>query len=131
MKHSQRSSATPLLPWIILEEKGEILAAHCTCMAWYMYCYYQGFILRGGGGGGGGGPGIFHIQKKSPPPADFFKVAVQCSGRHNSITHNVNLTVKKSIKQQVSALHAAWEGAHPPPHPPLHYGLSATWFPQQ
>ena len=33
VKHSQRMSATPLLPWIILEPNGEILASHCTCMA--------------------------------------------------------------------------------------------------
>ncbi|XP_072176345.1 uncharacterized protein [Diadema setosum] len=33
VKHSQRMSATPLLPWFVAEKCGEILAAHCTCMA--------------------------------------------------------------------------------------------------
>ena len=33
VKHSQRMSATPLLPWFIAEKCGEIIAAHCTCMA--------------------------------------------------------------------------------------------------
>ncbi|XP_065903361.1 uncharacterized protein [Dysidea avara] len=31
--HSQRTSGTPLIPWVVLEEDGEILAAHCNCMA--------------------------------------------------------------------------------------------------
>ena len=35
MKHSQRISATPLLPWVIVEKQGTIVAAHCTCMAGY------------------------------------------------------------------------------------------------
>ena len=35
VKHSQRMSTTPLLPWVVVEERGEILAAHCTCMAGY------------------------------------------------------------------------------------------------
>ena len=30
-------SAGFLLPWIILQQNGEILAAHCTCMAGYVY----------------------------------------------------------------------------------------------
>ena len=33
VKHSQRMSATPLLPWFVAENSGEIVAAHCTCMA--------------------------------------------------------------------------------------------------
>ena len=32
-KHSQRTSATPFLPWVVMEKKGEILCAHCNCMA--------------------------------------------------------------------------------------------------
>jgi hypothetical protein len=32
VKHSQRISATPLIPWAILENES-VLAAHCTCMA--------------------------------------------------------------------------------------------------
>ena len=31
--HSQRLNQTPLNPWIIAKENGEILSAHCTCMA--------------------------------------------------------------------------------------------------
>ena len=34
--HSQRTSGTPLIPWVVLEEDGEILAAHCNCMAGYV-----------------------------------------------------------------------------------------------
>ena len=43
----------------------------------------------------------FSLPRKSfPPPADFLKIKSSCpSGRHNSIPHNVNLAVKKSIKQ--------------------------------
>lgn len=33
VKHSQRLSSTPLLPWSIVMMDGDILAAHCTCMA--------------------------------------------------------------------------------------------------
>ena len=33
-------SAGFLLPWIILHQNGEILAAHCTCMAGYI-CLLQ------------------------------------------------------------------------------------------
>ena len=33
VKHSQRLSSTPLVPWSILMMDGDILAAHCTCMA--------------------------------------------------------------------------------------------------
>lgn len=33
VKHSQRMSATPLLPWFVAEKCGDILGAHCTCMA--------------------------------------------------------------------------------------------------
>ena len=33
VKHSQRVSATPLLPWVIVEKNGEVIGAHCTCMA--------------------------------------------------------------------------------------------------
>ena len=33
VKHSQQVSAAFLLPWIIVKKSGEVLAAHCTCMA--------------------------------------------------------------------------------------------------
>ena len=33
VKHSQRMTATPLLPWFVAEEGGDIVSAHCTCMA--------------------------------------------------------------------------------------------------
>ena len=33
VKHSQRMSATPLSPCFVAEKSGEILAAHCICMA--------------------------------------------------------------------------------------------------
>ena len=32
IKHSQCMAETPLLPWVILEQDGGILAAHCTCI---------------------------------------------------------------------------------------------------
>ena len=35
--NSQRTSATPLIPWVVTEEDGEVLAAHCNCMAGYVY----------------------------------------------------------------------------------------------
>ena len=36
VKHSQRLSQKCLMPWVIVEMKGTILAAHCTCMAGYV-----------------------------------------------------------------------------------------------
>ncbi len=32
VKHSQRTTATPLHPWIILAKSGVILCAHCNCI---------------------------------------------------------------------------------------------------
>ena len=33
VRHSQKMRETPLTPWIIVEQSGNILAAHCNCMA--------------------------------------------------------------------------------------------------
>ena len=33
MKHSQRLSEKPLIPWIIAETEGKILGGHCNCTA--------------------------------------------------------------------------------------------------
>lgn len=33
MRHSQRLSDTPLSCWMVIEESGEIVCAHCNCMA--------------------------------------------------------------------------------------------------
>ena len=33
VNHSQRLSEKPLTPWVVCEENGKILAAHCDCMA--------------------------------------------------------------------------------------------------
>ena len=33
VKHSQRMSASSLSPWVIIENSGVVVAAHCTCMA--------------------------------------------------------------------------------------------------
>ena len=44
VKHSQKMSATPLLPWVIVEKQGAVLAAHCTCMAGYSYIYLHVYI---------------------------------------------------------------------------------------
>ena len=33
MLHSQRLSATPLRPWVIVREDGSLLASYCDCMA--------------------------------------------------------------------------------------------------
>ena len=33
VKHSQQLSASPLKPWVAIKQTGEILCAHCTCMA--------------------------------------------------------------------------------------------------
>ena len=33
VNHSQRMTEKPLIPWIISEADGKILAAHCNCMA--------------------------------------------------------------------------------------------------
>ncbi|XP_035996599.1 uncharacterized protein LOC118564015 [Fundulus heteroclitus] len=35
VNHSQRSSKTPLKTWIIAKKDGEVIAAHCNCMAGY------------------------------------------------------------------------------------------------
>ncbi|CAI5669920.1 unnamed protein product [Oreochromis niloticus] len=33
VNHSQRSNETPLKTWVIAKEDGEVIAAHCNCMA--------------------------------------------------------------------------------------------------
>ena len=45
MKHSQRVSADFLLPWVVAKQDGEILAAHCTCMAGYVVTVNNFFII--------------------------------------------------------------------------------------
>lgn len=37
VKHSQKMTATPLLPWVVCRDNGEILTAHCTCVAGYIF----------------------------------------------------------------------------------------------
>jgi hypothetical protein len=36
VNHSQRSSETPLKTWAVIKEDGEIVTAHCNCMAGYV-----------------------------------------------------------------------------------------------
>ena len=39
-------SETPLYPWIIVEKSGNILCAHCSCMAGLgEYCLHVGTVL--------------------------------------------------------------------------------------
>ncbi|XP_059426209.1 uncharacterized protein LOC132160583 [Carassius carassius] len=46
VNHSQRSSETPLKTWIIAKEAGEIIAAHCNCMAGLSEsCSHVGAVL--------------------------------------------------------------------------------------
>ena len=45
VKHSQSTSATPLLPWIIAEQDGTVQAAHCTCMAGYVNQPLANYLL--------------------------------------------------------------------------------------
>ncbi|XP_035689579.1 uncharacterized protein LOC118424879 [Branchiostoma floridae] len=46
VKHSQRNTATPLKPWFLAEENGNILLAHCDCMAGVSEaCSHIGAIL--------------------------------------------------------------------------------------
>ena len=33
VRHSQRLSATPLKPWVAVEDLGTVICAHCNCMA--------------------------------------------------------------------------------------------------
>ena len=33
VKHSQRLSAPPLRAWVAIKQTGEVMCAHCTCMA--------------------------------------------------------------------------------------------------
>ena len=33
VKHSQKLSATPVKPWVGVEQNGTILCCHCTCLA--------------------------------------------------------------------------------------------------
>ncbi|KAL1267167.1 hypothetical protein QQF64_002842 [Cirrhinus molitorella] len=33
VNHSQRSAETPLKTWVIAKHDGEVIAAHCNCMA--------------------------------------------------------------------------------------------------
>ena len=38
-------TATPLVPWVVCKDSGEILVAHCTCMAGYVtHCTHVGFV---------------------------------------------------------------------------------------
>ena len=46
VRHSQSISKTPLQPWIIAEKDGNILSAHCTCMAGLgEVCTHVGAVL--------------------------------------------------------------------------------------
>uniref|UniRef100_A0A1A8PLE3 SWIM-type domain-containing protein n=1 Tax=Nothobranchius rachovii TaxID=451742 RepID=A0A1A8PLE3_9TELE len=46
VNHSQRSSETPLKTWIISKEDGEVIAAHCNCMAGLSEsCSHVGAVL--------------------------------------------------------------------------------------
>lgn len=46
VNHSQRSSETPLKTWIIAQEDGEVIAAHCNCMAGLSEsCSHVGAVL--------------------------------------------------------------------------------------
>ncbi|XP_048023246.1 uncharacterized protein LOC125253351 isoform X1 [Megalobrama amblycephala] len=46
VNHSQRSSETPLKTWIIAKEAGEVIAAHCNCMAGLSEsCSHVGAVL--------------------------------------------------------------------------------------
>lgn len=38
VNHSQRSNETPLKTWVIAKEDGEVIAAHCNCMAGLVAC---------------------------------------------------------------------------------------------
>ena len=41
VKHSQRLSASPLKVWVATKQQGEVLCAHCTCMAGLLtYCCF-------------------------------------------------------------------------------------------
>ena len=43
VKYSQSLSAAPLLPWIVCNQSGNVLGAHCTCMAGLVgYISYAG-----------------------------------------------------------------------------------------
>ena len=33
VRHSQRITATPLKPWVAVEQSGPVVCAHCDCMA--------------------------------------------------------------------------------------------------
>ena len=33
VRHSQRITATPLKPWVAVEQSGAVVCAHCDCMA--------------------------------------------------------------------------------------------------
>ncbi|KAK3744269.1 hypothetical protein QZH41_019934 [Actinostola sp. cb2023] len=46
VNHSQRSTVTPLKTWVIVKDDGEIVNAHCNCMAGlYESCSHVGAIL--------------------------------------------------------------------------------------
>ncbi|KAM4526904.1 uncharacterized protein V3H82_001158 isoform 1-T1 [Fundulus diaphanus] len=46
VNHSQRSSETPLKTWIIAKKDGEVIAAHCNCMAGLSEsCSHVGAVL--------------------------------------------------------------------------------------
>ncbi|XP_057708134.1 uncharacterized protein LOC130926863 [Corythoichthys intestinalis] len=46
VNHSQRSNETPLKTWIIAKEDGEVIAAHCNCMAGLSEsCSHVGAVL--------------------------------------------------------------------------------------
>ncbi|XP_051996015.1 uncharacterized protein LOC127653381 [Xyrauchen texanus] len=46
VNHSQRSGETPLKTWIIAKEDGEVIAAHCNCMAGLSEsCSHVGAVL--------------------------------------------------------------------------------------
>ena len=78
-------SASLLLPWAILEEYGEILAAHCTCMAgWIVIKYllnYVNYIFNSLG------KACSHIA--APVSCIISAADLQCSSGVNSVTSNL------------------------------------------
>lgn len=53
VSHSQALSLPPLQPWIIVEHDGQVVSAHCTCVAGYVkivisFEFYNKFLFSSG-----------------------------------------------------------------------------------
>ena len=113
--HSQRINETPLKPWVIIANDGQVCCAHCTCMAGIAEaCTHVGALL-------------FKIEaavrirgKKTVTdvPA-YWKIPAGINKVHGEVAHKIDFT---SAKAQRIASHAWLTDTSQQTHAPSHIG---------